>query len=65
MLRVSTWILPQLPSGSVLTAEIVTLASSMLAGSRVGHLSFAKRAALDHALRYALDKQCSINNLRQ
>ena len=47
-----------LPEVSVITCNnIVTLPISMLAGSRVGHLSLAKRAALDHALRYALDVQ--------
>jgi hypothetical protein len=29
----------------------------MLAEAAVGHLSLEKRAALDHALRYALDIQ--------
>jgi len=42
----------------VITCDnIVTLPFSMLAASPVGNLSLAKRAALDRALRYALDIQ--------
>jgi mRNA-degrading endonuclease toxin of MazEF toxin-antitoxin module len=42
----------------VITCDnIVTLPIGMLASSRVGHLSLARRAELDHALRYALDIQ--------
>jgi mRNA-degrading endonuclease toxin of MazEF toxin-antitoxin module len=40
----------------VITCDnIVTLPDDLLAGNRVGHLSFGKRAELDRALRYALD----------
>lgn len=47
-----------LPEESVITCDnIVTLPFSMLAASPVGNLSLAKRAALDRALRYALDIQ--------
>lgn len=47
-----------LPEVSVITCDnIVTLPIGILASSRVGRLSLAKRAALDHALRYALDIQ--------
>jgi hypothetical protein len=37
--------------------NIVTLPKAMLGGAVVGHLSLEKRAALDQALRYALDIQ--------
>jgi len=44
-----------LPEVSVVTCDsIVTVPIDLLA-NRVGHLSFAKRAELDRALRYALD----------
>jgi len=47
-----------LPDASVITCDnIVTLPKTMLAEAVVGHLSLEKRAALDHALRYALDIQ--------
>jgi mRNA interferase MazF len=47
-----------LPDASVITCDnIVTLPKTMLAEAVVGHLSMEKRAALDHALRYALDIQ--------
>ena len=47
-----------LPEVSVITCDnIVTLPKAMLASNPVGHLSLGKRAALDHALRYALDIQ--------
>lgn len=43
---------------SVITCDnIVTLPLTTLADRRVGHLGPAKRAALDSALRYALDIQ--------
>lgn len=47
-----------LPEVGVITCDnIVTLVITMLASSRVGHLSLGESAALDHALRYALDNQ--------
>lgn len=47
-----------LPEVSVITCDnIVTLPVAMLASSPVGHLGLGKRAALDYALRYALDIQ--------
>lgn len=43
---------------SVITCDnIVTLPKAMLAATVLGHLDLEKRAALDHALRYALDIQ--------
>jgi mRNA interferase MazF len=47
-----------LPDSSVITCDnIVTLPKSMLAEDPVGRLDLEKRAALDRALRYALDIQ--------
>ena len=47
-----------LPDASVVTCDnIVTLPKSMLAEDPVGRLDLEKRAALDRALRYALDIQ--------
>jgi mRNA-degrading endonuclease toxin of MazEF toxin-antitoxin module len=37
--------------------NIVTLPKAMLAEDAVGHLGLEKRAALDQALRFALDVQ--------
>jgi mRNA interferase MazF len=46
------------PDASVITCDnIVTLPKAMLAEEAVGHLGLEKRAALDQALRYALDIQ--------
>jgi mRNA interferase MazF len=45
-----------LPEASVISCDnVVTLATSRLSAEPVGHLSLEKRAALDRALRYALD----------
>ena len=45
-----------LPEVSVITCDnIVTWPITLLASSRVGHLSIGKRAELDPAIRYALD----------
>jgi mRNA interferase MazF len=47
-----------LPHASVITCDnIVTLPKAMLAEDPVGRLDLEKRAALDRALRYALDIQ--------
>lgn len=47
-----------LPDASAITCDnIVTLPKAMLAEDAVGHLGLEKRAALDQALRYALDIQ--------
>jgi mRNA interferase MazF len=47
-----------LPEISVITCDnVVTLPIGLLEENRVGHLSLAKRAELDRALRYALDIQ--------
>lgn len=47
-----------LPDSSVITCDnVVTVPKTMLAEAVVGHLSLGKRAALDEALRYALDIQ--------
>lgn len=47
-----------LPDASVITCDnIVTLPKAMLAEDPVGRLDLEKRAALDRALRYALDIQ--------
>jgi mRNA interferase MazF len=47
-----------LPDASVITCDnIVTLPKAMLAEDPVGHLDLEKRAALDRAVRYALDIQ--------
>jgi len=47
-----------LPDASVITCDnIVTLPKTMLAEEPVGRLDLEKRAALDGALRYALDIQ--------
>jgi len=47
-----------LPDASVITCDnIVTLPTTMLAEDPVGRLDLEKRAALDRALRYALDIQ--------
>ncbi len=47
-----------LPEVSVITCDnVVTLPISTLADGPVGHLILGKRAALDRALRYALDIQ--------
>jgi mRNA interferase MazF len=47
-----------LPDASVITCDnIVTLPKAMLTEDAVGHLGLEKRAALDQALRYALDIQ--------
>ncbi len=47
-----------LPEVSVITCDnVVTLPISTLADGPVGHLNLGKRAALDRALRYALDIQ--------
>jgi mRNA interferase MazF len=47
-----------LPDASVITCDnIVTLPKAMLAEDPVGRLDLQKRAALDRALRYALDIQ--------
>jgi mRNA interferase MazF len=47
-----------LPDVSVITCDnVVTLPISTLAEVPVGHLDLEKRAALDRALRYALDIQ--------
>lgn len=45
-----------LPDASVITCDnIVTLPKAMLAQDAVGNLGLERRAALDQALRYALD----------
>jgi mRNA interferase MazF len=45
-----------LPEPSVISCDtIVAIPSSLLSEGPVGHLGLEKRAALDHALRYALD----------
>ena len=47
-----------LPDASVITCDnIVTLPKTMLTEDPVGRLGLEKRAALDRALRYALDIQ--------
>jgi len=47
-----------LPETSVITCDnVVTLPKSTLTEGPVGHLDLEKRAALDRALRYALDIQ--------
>ena len=47
-----------LPDASVITCDnIVTLPKTMLTEDSVGRLGLEKRAALDRALRYALDIQ--------
>jgi mRNA interferase MazF len=47
-----------LPGASVITCDnIVTLPKALLAEDPVGRLDLEKRAALDRALRYALDIQ--------
>jgi len=47
-----------LPDASVITCDnIVTLPKALLAEDPVGRLDLEKRAALDRALRYALDIQ--------
>lgn len=47
-----------LPEASVISCDnIVTVPKSTLAEDPVGHLNIDKRAALDRALRYALDIQ--------
>ncbi|MGO8875903.1 MAG: type II toxin-antitoxin system PemK/MazF family toxin [Acidimicrobiales bacterium] len=47
-----------LPAVSVIACDnVVTLPMSTLAERPVGHLNLEKRAALDRALRYALDIQ--------
>lgn len=45
-----------LPEASVITCDnVVTVTKSILDDRPIGHLSSEKRAALDRALRYALD----------
>jgi mRNA interferase MazF len=47
-----------LPDACVITCDnIVTLPKTMLVEEAVGHVGLEKRAALDQALRYALDIQ--------
>jgi len=47
-----------LPETSVITCDnIVTLPKAMLTEDALGHLGLEQRAALDQALRYALDIQ--------
>jgi mRNA interferase MazF len=47
-----------LPQASVISCDnVVTVPKSMLIDNPVGHLEVEKRAALDRALRYAIDIQ--------
>jgi mRNA interferase MazF len=47
-----------LPEAGVISCDnVVTVPTSVLVGNPIGHLGIEKRAALDGALRYALDIQ--------